>query len=390
MPVKKVLITGAAGFVGCRLAEKLVSEAGYEPVALVRRYHGRGIPRLARLPIKWAFADIMDLPSLTDAFKGAEIVVHLAYGDAAVNVMGTENVLEAAYRNQVEKVIHMSTAAVHGQDPKGPSVVESSPFESSRDEYRSSKAQAEVTISKFQAKHRLPVVILRPPLIYGPFSRSWTVRLIQEVQNGAILVDGGKGTANLVYIDNLIEAILLAMKKDSADGEALFVVDDERPTWKTVYERYAAMAGAETRLSTMTVAEIERLRKAMTPSTLTRWVLEPLDIGREIVLGAARTPAYRNRLLAVPWIRFLAKEVLPKKSKDRIKGVGQNGARVVRAPSPPRVSLPAPDMISLYAATSRFSNEKIKRLLGYVQKVSLDDGMARTREWLRYYRYIPG
>lgn len=386
---KKILITGAAGFVGCRLAERLALGTDYRVTALVRRYYGRGVPRLARLPIRWAFANILNLSDLTEASKGIDIIVHLAYGGTEVNTVGTENVLKAASKNGVQKVIHMSTASVHGLDPIGPTVSEAAPFEKNGDAYRTSKAKAELIIQDFQAKFGLPVVILRPPLIYGPFSRAWTVRPIQEIINGGILINGGSGVANLVYIDNLVDAILLAVEKDTANGETFFVVDDEKPTWKEVYERYAAMIKGNSRLLSMNAEEIEQLRKKMESNQFERWVKEPLNIGIDILKQIARDPAYSMRLLQVPWIKFLAKDMLPEKIKNKIKGINKKKNNIapmnVQYDVPP---LPSKDMVSLYSSRSIFSNEKIKRILGFSPSVTFDEGMELTRHWLRYYQLI--
>jgi nucleoside-diphosphate-sugar epimerase len=391
MPRKNILITGSAGFVGCRLSERITQGTNYAVTALVRRYFGRGVPRLARLPIQWAVADIMNPADLTHACKDMDVVVHLAYSGAEINTTGTHNVLKAAHENGVQKVIHMSTAAVHGLDPTGPVVSETAPYEKKGDVYRSSKAEAENIIRDFQTKFGLPVVILRPPLIYGPFSRPWTVRPIMDILNGGILVNGGSGTANLVYIDNLIDAILLAIEKDAADGEAIFVVDDEKPTWKDVYQRYVDMNEGHSRMHSMDAEEIEKIRKTLEPSHFERWVKAPYKIGEDVLKGIARDASYSNRLLQVPWIKFLAKDLLPGKVKDRIKGINQK-----KKAQPPVHSanglppLPTKDMVSLYSSKSTFSNAKIKRLLGFAPRVSLDRGMELTHQWLRYYRLIPG
>jgi nucleoside-diphosphate-sugar epimerase len=389
MSIEHILITGAAGFVGCRLAERLSQSTDYRVTAMVRRYYGRGVPRLARLPIRWALADILDPKTLSEACRGVDAIVHLAYGGNEANTVGTQNILNAARANGVKKVVHMSTAAVHGLNPQGPVVTETAPYEENGDDYRASKARGETIIQKFQADHDLPVVVLKPPLIYGPFSRAWSVRLVQEIINGAVLVNGGSGTANLVYIDNLIDAILLAIEKDTADGEAMFVVDDDIPTWKGVYDGYAAMINQESRMQSMSVEEIERQRKQLEPTQLDRWVSDPIRIGTEIVKGIARNPSYTMRLLQVPWIKFLAKDMLPGSIKDRLKGVNQKrSSQAAGQPVDSLPPLPPRDMVDLYASQSAFSNEKIKRLLGFEPRVGFDEGMELTRQWLAYYRFI--
>jgi nucleoside-diphosphate-sugar epimerase len=389
MGERHILITGAAGFVGCRLSERLAFSKEYSVTAMVRRWYGRGMPRLARLPIKWELADIMNLNDLINATKDVDVIVHLAYGDSKVNTIGTENVLKAAYRNKVRKVIHMSTAAVHGLDPDGPEVFESAPYEKKGDAYRSSKAKAEKIIYDFQSKYGLPVVILRPPLIYGPFSRAWSVKPIQEINSCGILVNGGSGYANLVYIDNLIDAIILAIENDAANGQTFFVVDDEKPVWKEVYERYAAIANKDLQMRSMSIDEIERIRKTIEPSKVEQWILVPIKIGSDVLKKISRDSTYRIRLMQVPWIRFLAKAMLPAKIKARIKGTNkEESSREAVNYSNNSFPLPSKDMVTLLSTKSTFSNEKIKQTIGFSQKVSLDEGMELTKQWLHYYRLI--
>ena len=138
---------------------------------------------------------------------------------------------------------------------------ESAPLNPGKEIYRSSKAQAEKLALQFYKDHGLPVVIFRPPIIYGPYGAYWTARILKEIQTGAILVNGGTGSANLIYVDNLVDAVLLAMENDAADGEIFNVVDDDNMTWGQVYEAYADMIDTHPPLQRMSVKEIEDMRK---------------------------------------------------------------------------------------------------------------------------------
>jgi len=282
---KKVLVTGAAGFVGSRLVERVALGTDYKVKAMIRQFSGPGLARLARLPVEVVLADLLDVNALIEAAKDCDFIVHCAYGNSGsskqrkeATISGTENILRAALRGHVQKVIHLSSATVHGRNPKSSVVDESAPFANDGDAYSASKIEAEKIVWRYHQEHGLPVVVFRPALVYGPYSKTWTVGIVKEIQIGAILVNGGNGAANLIYVDNLIDAILLAMDKASGDGEAFLLVDDEQLTWRDVYQCYAEMMGAYPPLQSMTVEEIEAMRKAGQPSTFNEWIVVPWQI----------------------------------------------------------------------------------------------------------------
>jgi len=266
---------------------------------------------------------------------------------------------------------------------------ESAPFTKDRDVYTVSKIEAEKIVWQYHREHGLPVVVFRPTLIYGPYGRMWTVRIVEEIQSGAILVNGGSGTANLIYVDNLIDAILLAMGKDSGDGEAFNLVDDEHPTWQDVYKSYADMMSSHPPLRSLSAEEIEAMRKASKASALESWVLNPVLLVPEIVKCPLQSPEIKNKMEKIPWIEFLTK-LVPRHIKDRIKGEGErDGTAPADTTQSSRVRLPGKDMVELYASQSHFSNEKVKKVLGYTQRIPFDEAMNLTRSWLRYQRLIP-
>jgi nucleoside-diphosphate-sugar epimerase len=393
---RNILITGATGFVGSRLAARLVLGTDYNATAVVHRFTGPGLARLSRLPIKLVWADLLDLESLEKAVAGCDIIVHLAYGNAGdectkreITVSGTENVLKAALKNDVRKVIYFSTAAVHGNAPKASVVDESAPFEKSEDIYRSSKIETEKVVWKYHAEHGLPVVVFRPPLIFGAHGAYWTARIIREIQAGATLVNNGSGAANLIYVDNLIDAVMLAMQKDSGDGEAFIVVDDESLTWRQVYESYGAMLESHPPIRNMTVEEIEAMRKNYESDDWKSWFLTPFLLLPDALKTCIRSPEIRSRMACIPWVRFL-KNRLPGQTLERLNYFRNHSETTLTVPTQPAATaLPSKDLIDLYSSKARFSNKKIKRILGYKQRISFPEALNLTRAWLKYQRLIP-
>ncbi len=396
MDKKNVLITGATGFVGTRLAERLALGSESNVLALVHRFTGPGLARLARLPVTLVRADLLDLDSVEKTVKNCDTIIHLAYGTSGdeqtrrtVTVKGTEHILKSASRHNVRKVIHFSTAAVHGNSPRGPVVDESAPFENNGDLYRSSKAQAEEVVWRYRKESNLPVVVFRPPIIYGPYSGYWTGRIAQEILEGAILPNGGIGAANLIYIDNLIDAVFLAMENDAADGEAFIVVDDDNLTWKDVYEAYAALIVSHPPLRDMSTEEIEALKRAAEPNDLKSWLFKPIPLPLQIVKTALKSTEMRRKLMEVPWLRFI-KNRFPRTLLDRLK-FGRNGAKTahIEQVQPVKPVLPNNDLIELYSSEARFTNKKIKETLGYEQRISFPEALQLIGPWLKYQRLIP-
>jgi nucleoside-diphosphate-sugar epimerase len=226
----KVLITGATGFVGGHLVKRLIND-GYSVRALVRK--GRDI-RGFESKVEIAYGDILDPHSLDSALKDIEMVYHSAalVKEAGVpdslfwdvNVTGTRNILEASYKHGVKRFIHISTCGVHG-NVLNPPATEDSPF-NPEDIYQKTKIEGEKIARSFNEKG-LPVVIIRPAGVYGPGDKRIykLFKLIKERK--FFMVGDGKTFLHLVYIDDLIDSIILAGEVAGAEGEA-FLIGGER------------------------------------------------------------------------------------------------------------------------------------------------------------------
>jgi len=388
-----ILITGATGFVGTRLAERLILSGHAHIKALVHRLSSPGLARLARLPVELIHGDVLDLSSLLKATENCDVIVHCAYGGRRVTVKGTENVLKAAMENKVSKIIHFSTSVVHGRNPGTNLADESSPFKNDGDVYNKSKIEAEKIVWRYHQKYGLPVVVFRPTCIYGPYGRMWTIRPIEEIKTGAItLVNGGKGAANIVYIDNLIDAIFLAIEKEDAIGEAFIINDDEHLTWADFYQAYANMFSKHPPLREASLHWIDSINKMKGRNTLRKSILFPLDISKAIV----RSPEVLEEVKKVAWLRFIAGK-LPERIKDKAKEwikvnkeINSSSKEELEGPASESSQIPSKDLIKLYVSNTRFSNTKLKQVLGWEQRIKFEDAMKLTREWLKYQRLIEG
>ncbi|MCS6804720.1 MAG: NAD-dependent epimerase/dehydratase family protein [Acidobacteriota bacterium] len=257
-----VLVTGATGFVGGRLIERLAMNSGVRLRALVR--HLEKARSLIAGNVDLVQGDITDRRSLDAALSDCDLVFHCAalMHDATtdaqvfhrVNVEGTRNMLEAALQAGVRRFVHVSSIAVYGTSPRE-GADETDEYQFGREGYANSKIESEQLALAYHRQRGLPVVVIRPANVYGPRSSFWTVWMIAMIKSGQLsLIDDGQGMANPVYIDNLVDAMQLAARHTAAVGEVFVVSDGTKVTWKEFLGYYARMVGRDS-LPSMSRAE---------------------------------------------------------------------------------------------------------------------------------------
>ena len=244
----KVLVTGATGFTGGHLAT-LLARRGHEVRALVRP---RSFERFARSDVAAAGVigmrgDLTDAPALVDAADGVDIIYHIAatyrqagQRDAAyrdVNVRGTENVLKAASRGGVKRVVHCSTGGVHGHI-EHPPANEDAPLRPG-DIYQETKLEAEALARAYGLAHPLEVVVARPIGIYGPGDTRF-LKMFRGLARGRFPMLGpGDVFYHLTYIDDLIEGFRLCGEVPAAAGKTYLLAG---PRYTTLNELVQLMA----------------------------------------------------------------------------------------------------------------------------------------------------
>jgi nucleoside-diphosphate-sugar epimerase len=232
------LITGASGFIGGHVAQRLAQE-GYRVRCLVRATSDTS--RLDRLEVELSVGDLTSPHSLVGSAEGCRYVVHCGalVSDWAtvkeittVNRDGTRNLLEASVDASVQRFIHVSTTDVYGY-PGGASIDETYAATRFRNWYAQSKLAAEAEVRRVERAHALDAVILRPATVYGPRSTDVVGEMARALRNGnMLLVDGGRAVAGLCYVGNLVDAAVLALRHESAPGHAFNVTDGLDTTWK--------------------------------------------------------------------------------------------------------------------------------------------------------------
>jgi nucleoside-diphosphate-sugar epimerase len=252
-----VLVTGATGYVGQRLAFRL-AEGGDTVHALCRS--PEKAKALAHERIKVFPGDIADKESLRRAAEGCRQAYHAAAlvsvwardpGDyARVNVGGTINVLEAAASAGVERIVITSTAGVFGPS-EGGLVDEATPRRVPFfNEYESSKAEMHAAV-RAKAAEGVHAVIVCPTRVYGPgplVEGNAVTRMVQRyiVGRWRALPGDGRRSGNYVYVDDVIDGHLAAMA-NGRSGEA-YILGGENASYREFFATLAAVSGRDQRL----------------------------------------------------------------------------------------------------------------------------------------------
>jgi nucleoside-diphosphate-sugar epimerase len=242
------LVTGATGFIGAHLVRRL-AVMGQPTRVLCRPGSERRLP--AGLDVDVARGDLCDRESLVSATRGVTRIFHCAgrvsdWGRHttfdAINVRGTHWLLEAAAACGVERFVHTSSIAAFGT-PSPSYFDDATAINHSRDGYSRSKARGEQLALAFHRERGLPVTVLRPAVVYGP-NGTWLEQPLAMIERGRMfLLAGGAGTCHPCYVDNLVDAMLLAAEHPAAIGEAFIVGDGESISFRDYFDAIASIAG---------------------------------------------------------------------------------------------------------------------------------------------------
>lgn len=319
MNERRVLVLGADGFIGKRTMAALAASGWARPVAVGRRPASpvAGIERLT--------FDATDPVALATAMRTADGVVSCIAGGADTIVAGARALFEASGSTPGPTIVYLSSMAVYG--PVVGLVAESTPLDGSLGAYAAAKVEAERL-----AAGRGDVVILRPGCVYGPGSMQWSGRIAEWLAARRIgdIGAAGDGWCNLVHVDDVAQAVVLALREPNAGGQAFNLSMDDPPTWNDYFLRYGKALGAvpvqritrrrlkfETRIAAipLKIAEIAaarlklrgmRLPQPIPPSLLGLWRQEirlSMEkttrelglVGRPLADGLRETAAFYRR-----------------------------------------------------------------------------------------------
>ena len=257
----KLLVTGATGFVGTTLGSRL-AELGYEVVPSVRGKSG--------LPNEVVVGNLDVLTDWRLAFVNCDAVIHLA---ARVHVMnepsqnplalyratnteGTLNLARQAAQSGVKRFVFISTIKVNGEGRDAP--YRETDAAAPEDPYAISKWEAEQGLRQIERETGMEVVILRPPLVYGPGVKANFQRLLQVVRRGWPLPLGAiQNRRSLLYLGNFVDAIRLCVEHPAAAGQTFLLDDGEPVSTPELIRALARAMGRPARLLAVPVGVLE-------------------------------------------------------------------------------------------------------------------------------------
>lgn len=327
-----VLVTGAGGFIGGYLLDKLLG-AGHQVRALALDEADAG--RIRRPEVEVVMGDVREGASLEGVADGIELAFHAAarvtdWGPwrefEAVTVRGTENMLEVTARAGVRRLLLFSSTAVYATAPRGtPPLDEKAPYggpESPWGFYGRSKMIAEQAALGYQEEGRLEVSIVRPVSIYGPGDRTFLPRIVRYVRSPmAAWVAGRDPLTPFLYVTDAVEGIFAAGMSEKAVGQA-----------------YTLGPEPEIRM-------------------------------REFVVAICKEVGIRPPRRSVPYALAAP-----------LAGLSEGLARLVGTREPPSLT-----GMSLFLMTQdqRYDISKAQRDLGWQPTVSMEEGVRRAAEWAR-------
>jgi nucleoside-diphosphate-sugar epimerase len=323
----RVLITGASGFLGGRLAQVL-SQRGSKVRVLLRP--GAELAHLRDSGVEFLCVAPGDVTTLNTAVQGITHIYNCAgcstdwapwssYFEANVTIV--RNLLDAAGKtNQVRRFLHVSTTDVYGY----PAIAcdETQPLTDAGLPYNSTKCLGEESVWAASREHGVPVTIVRPATIYGPRGKAFAADIAQLIRQRMMAVfDGGKARGGFCYVDNAVDGIIDAANAPEAESNAYNLADGTGVTWRKYVDALADGLG-------------ERRP----------WI----DLPSSVALGLARVLESPHKLLRIPGRPLLTRHAVLLLSRDQ-----------------------------------EYPTAKAQRDFGFLPRISWDEGLRRTVGWLR-------
>jgi UDP-glucose 4-epimerase len=310
-----VLVTGADGFIGSHLAERLVRDGAR--VRAFCMYTSRGswgwldeAPPDVRSEIDVRLGDIRDAEFVAAAMDGVEIVMHLAaliaipYSYAApesfvdTNIRGTLNILEAVRRTGVQRLVHTSTSEVYGTPTTLP-ITEEHPL-NAQSPYAATKVAADQLTLAFHRTFGLPAVVLRPFNTYGPrqSSRAVLPTMLRQMLAGRSEIRLGRldPRRDLTYVDDTVDGFVRAARAPGIEGETIQLGTGRSESIADVFALACRLVGT----AAVPVQDVARLRPD--PSEVLVLQSDPTR-ARRLLGWEAATSLEEGLLATIAWLR---------------------------------------------------------------------------------------
>jgi predicted dehydrogenase/nucleoside-diphosphate-sugar epimerase len=377
---KRVLITGAGGFIGGRAAEILFQRGDWDIRAMVRQ--PANAARIARLGVDLVQGDLRSEEDTRRALDGCDAVLHAAVGTdygsplaiRAVTVDGTARIASAARRLGVQRFVHISTIGVH--DPTRPGVLDGFTAAAPRkgDWYGETKALAEQAVRR-EEQAGLSVAIIRPGCVYGPHGFTFVINTLRALRTGSLVVVDDQTVANTVFVDNLVEALVRGLEApgDQIRGQVFPISDGDSCTWSDYYGDFAERMGTPLRHEPPTV-----VAPAVNPGLLA---------GMRAALLSAEAKSFAKRVLNSDPLGTIPRRLLerfPAVETSLRDLVGMNEPEIYRRPS----SDQAADSIRISGWRPQISIEHARTGLRYSPPFTPQEARRMTWDWAQYARIV--
>ena len=360
---KTVLITGATGFIGGRLVEMLSFDYNVKIKCLVRDLSK--CSQLARFDsVEIFYGSLSDFDTVDKAVSGCDIVFHCAYDPSSQknNLDGINNLSSSCIKSNA-RLVHVSTISVF--EPLPDLVLSEKSLKNPKGfQYAERKFEIEQLVLDLTNRTELKATVVQTTIVYGPFSAPWTMRPVNQLLNGTIVLpDQGDGFCNAVYVDDVCTAMVLAGVSDKSSGESYLISGAQPITWKAFFEAFQKTIKSDS-IQYMPVSEIKKTMR------------NPVKLIKTI-LGDPKK--------AIDWeplksILISLRYKIPSSMRTRIKSLYGFYSRY----SPRPVYFPNSQMLKLYTSKCTVSIEKAKNGIGYSPQYNFEDGMGETSKFIKW------
>jgi nucleoside-diphosphate-sugar epimerase len=376
---RKIMVTGGTGFIGGRLIERLIEEHNARITVLVSNINN--LARIARYPIEIVKGNILNYNDVFNAAEGCDYIFHCAYaprGDFKyqknVTLQGLKNILDISRRLNPSRVVYLSTMMVYDLN-NGKEVDERSKKKYTGYVYSDSKLKSEKLAARYYNKFAVPITILQPTVVYGPYGPAWTTKIIDRLKTKkVILVNGGYGICNCVYIDDLIDAMFNAAVAPGAPGESFLISGPDHITWRDFYKEFEEIISGDSTVE-MSAEEAE----SFFHSKVKKRTLLSYGIGKlKTFLKKFKNTYEINALLRIV-NPLLSKRNERSKTKDKAEtpklGNTDNDKPILPIDR---------NSIDFFRSTSVIKIDKAKKILNYNPKITFDEGIRLTKKWVQW------
>lgn len=236
---KRVVVTGATGFIGGEIVTALM-KTDAEVTVILRSRHGR--ERFLKDGIKVVTSGLKDGDALKGTLNSADVLFNFAYDVRASgddNLAAFTTLLGAAKAAGVKRIVHASSIVVYDDWPNGDLTEESPISTTSGGAYR----QTKIKMERILEASGIPAAILQPTLVYGPRSALWTDRIINQLKSGPVILPVETGLCNAVYGADVAQAALRAAVVDRLVFERFIVSGSVPIDWSDFYLGYQKISG---------------------------------------------------------------------------------------------------------------------------------------------------